>query len=260
MMSSGFANRCLIIMTDDYVLNFRIGWKRPIDLQSPSTSEFFDKLSDAAPTLDRYKEDTEKGKIGLFEEGKLRRLRDFEIKSDSLVAAAGSDLSRDERHEFVRIVATATESLEIVKRDVSLVLLRVIVEIKHWGNHHDLAARALCEPGSFYKTVQQLGMPLVDMTIALRTSPIDRDEFAIGVTVVTQTAEREIRSGDYDGDELGILCDVARTHGFHRAGSFCDMLAELEEIWTRTAAKPIMDNVVESLKRLAVTEKPQDRS
>lgn len=247
-------------MPDDYILNFGIEWKRPIELQSPAISSFLDKLGDAAPTVDRFNEDTEKGKIVVFEQGRSRKVREVQLKSDGLLVAAGNELPVGERHDFLRIVASAAESLEIVKRDVSLVDLKFAFEIKHWGNHHDLAARAFCAPGALYKTVQQLGMPLNDLTIAIRTSPPGRDEFMMAVTVFPRTGMREIRSGEYDGDELPILCVIARTHGFHRAGSYPDMLAELEDIWTETASKPVMDNMVAALKRAAISERPQDRS
>lgn len=246
-------------MIDDYVLNFGITCKRPLDLQSQSTSDFLDKLSDAAPTLDRINEDAEKGTIELFEQGRLRRLREIEIKPGGLGAAAGNEITPDERHGFLRIVATAAESLKIPKRDVSLVDFRVFFRIEHWGNHHDLVAKALWEPGPLYTMVHELGMPLDDVTIGIRTSPPDRDEFAIGLTVNPRTAPREIRSGEYDGDKLAVVAIIGRTHGFHRAGSFPEMLAELEDIWTKMASKPIA-NLAAVVKGLAVPEKPKDRS
>lgn len=247
-------------MTDDYVLNFGIKCKRPIDLQSAATSDFLDKLSDAAPTLDRIDEDTEKGTISLFEEGRLRRPRQIEIKSDGVQSEAGSEITLEERHEFLRIVATAAESLKIDKRQVNVVDLRVMFRIKHWGNHSDLAAEALWKPGPLHKMVQAFGTPLKDVSIGFQTSPPERDEFVIALTVAPQTELREIRSGEYDGDELVIMCAVARTKGFLRVGSFSDTLSELEDIWTKTASKPIMDNVVAALKGSAVTERPRDRS
>ena len=244
-------------MTDDYVLNFGIECKRPIDLQAPATSAFLDKISDAAPTLDQIEQDTEKGTIQVFEQGKLRRRREVEVNRNGVHAASGSEISAEERHEFLRIVATAAESLEIGKRDVSVIDLRVAFRIKHWGNHHDLTARALWEPGALYTMLQHVGTPLSEVAMVIKTSPPGRDEFMIVFTVNPRTSLREIRSGEYDGDELSIVCAIARVYGFHRAGSFCDMLAELEDIWKTTVAKPVVEDVVAATKSLAAAEKPQ---
>jgi hypothetical protein len=105
--------------------------------------------------------------------------------------------------------------------------------------------------------LQQLGTPLKDVTLAMLTSPPDRDEFAIIFTILLQTVDREIRSGEYDGDDIITICSIARKYGFHLAGSFSDMLEELEGIWTKVASKPVIENVVAAFDKLAVGRNPQ---
>ncbi len=243
-------------MTNDYDLNFGIECRRPIELQSESTSDFLDKISDAVPTLDRIQEDTEKGTIELSELGRLRKNREVRIKSDGLQATAASEITLEERHEFLRIVADAAESLEIPRRDISLIDFRAIFRIEHRGNHHDLVAKALWEPAPLYTTVQQLGVPLDDVTLDFTASLPDRDEFGVAVYVIPQTSKREIRSGEYDGDSVVIMCGIGRTHGFHRTGSFSEMLTELTDLWTSRILGPITDNLVAALTAAAATERP----
>lgn len=242
------------MMTEDCIINLGIECSEQIDLGSPAVLEFAESVTQLVPQLDQVEQDDEKKSLSLFQQGKARRPREVEIKVDGLQAAAGTGIPADERFPFILSVAAAAERLKLSKYRIVVVDLRFIFRVTHWGNHDDLVARTLFSGGRLETILDDFDNPLDTVALHFTTRPCAGDEnIVLGVGFRTQTTRREIRSGEYDGDSLSVICGLGRVGGLIKTGSFKDVVQELHDVWTDKLEDTLYINVVKPLQDAAVT-------
>lgn len=245
------------MMTEDCIINLGIECSEQIDLGSTAVLEFAESVTQLIPQLDQVEQDDEKKALSLFQQGKARRSREVEIKADGLQAAAGTVIPADERFPFILSVAAAAERLKLSKYRITVVDLRFIFRVTHWGNHHDLVARTLFSGGGLKTILDDFDSPLDNVALHFTTRPNTDDEnIVLGVSFRTQTTRREIRSGEYDGDSVSVMCGLGRVGGFIKTGSFKDVVQELHDVWTEKLEATLYANVVKPLQEAAVTVEP----
>ena len=245
-------------MKSDCVLNFGMRCDEPLDLRSRSILRFAEEVVRIVPELDQVKRDAKKGEFELFQRGKERRPREVEITEKGVQAAGGMEISIDERVDFVMKIGDAAELLEISKLNLSIVDVRFVFPIKHWGNHHDLVAKALFAGSPLCQMVRDFNSPLDRVDLSLVTRAAKNEDLVLVTSIDPKTVRREIRSGRYEGDEIVVICGVARTGGFVNVESFRGMLAEILDMWADQMESVILTHLVQPLQRFAIAEEPED--
>ena len=241
----------------DAIVNFGVDCTQPVDLQSADVLRFAEDVSRLVPELDQVERSEKGGKFRLFQRGARGYVREVRVTADGVQAAAGSELAYEERLAFAARVAEALETLRISMFNVRVVDLRHIFRITHWGNHHDLVAQALWGRGLLQGLVQGQTTLLTSVDFAFNCELVEGNVvFAFAVN--PQTSAREIRAQKYDGDDVSVICGLARVGGFVKLKTYADMLAELGELWTRQLKDKVVASIIEPLRRAAVGREPQD--
>lgn len=244
-------------MIEECTLNLGIECPGQIDLGSATVLEFSESVTQLVPQLDQVEQDEERKSLSVFQQGKVRHRREVVMKVDGLQAAAGTEVPADERFPFILAVATAADRLKLSKFRLVVVDLRFVFRIIHWGNHHDLVADTLFRGGRLKTMFDDFASPLTNVELTFTTRPRTGADIVLGVNFVSNTSRREIRSGEYDGDAMRVVCGLGRVGGFIKAGSFKEIIQELHDVWTQDLETTILSNVVEPLREASVTAEPR---
>lgn len=250
-------------MDDEWSANFGIFTENPFDVESPMIDKFATKVTNLVPELDTVELDKAKKTWRLIQaarKGHPRLPREIEIDSGGLVAAAGSGLSPAERVAFLRGVSSAAEQLEISKFNTSVVDLKYIFRIPHWGNHHDLIANTLLSHSPLSGLAQKVSGAIVGLELRTTVRIPGEENLLCVITVRPQTTRDEIQRGEYDGDDIRVVCGIARVSDFWKAGTFEDMFVELHQTWQDHLKKVIVGDFVLPIKQNAVSSKPLNDS
>ncbi len=249
-------------METDWAVNFGISTEKPFDVESPAIDKFATEVTRLVPELSTVERNKEKNTWRLFQslqKGHPRLPREIQIDPDGLSAASGSGLTTDERIAFLRNVAKAAEELDISKFSIDVIDLKYVFRVRHWGNHHELIMGALLGGSTFSKLPETLKIPVDALELKTGLQIRGSEHIVCVVSLGPQTSRTEIRSGVYDGDEIKIVCGIARVSDFWRAGTFEDMFTELQQTWDRELAPMVIEYVVRPLKERAVSERPANQ-
>ncbi len=239
---------------DSCVVNFGINCTNKIQLRSPQVLRFAEEISVRAPELHDVNQDDDV--FELFQVEGRSKLRQVRVRTTGVQVAAGKELSIEEQSSFIRVCANAVDYLEIPKISLTMVDLRHIFYVKHWGNHNELIAQAYTGSsplGAFRAAVES---PLISNDVAFTVQLSDNTDILVAVNINSATTQGEISSGVYDGDNIDILCGIGRLGGFLKVQRIADMFDELERIWSNRLREPLVENVVQPLYGLASPDKP----
>ena len=241
-------------MDTQCVLNLGVTLAKELDLDSPGVEKFATTIMQNSP-IDKVDRNAEKPGIDLYQTGTERHPREIELRPSGLQVAAGIEITPAERIEFVELVANAAEQLGFSKLDLKLVDVRFIFSAKHWGNHHRFLADVFWPAGPIAEFLKDAAIEphLVDWTF--NTHPHGDGNLALAVTVLPSTSGGEIRSGNYDGDEVSLMFGLARTGAFLKFGTLGDVVQGLIRIWEEDfEAKSVQRLVAPLLKAAKATK------
>lgn len=246
-------------MKCDWVLNCGIQHNHVLDIESNAVRDFAEKLVQDVPELAQVERDKSQKKLSLFEQGKEGWIRRVEISQTAgLQIATSQEITMQQQAVFVRKVIDNAEDLEISKLEVNTVDVRKIFYVKHWGNHHELLAKALFKGGILWKMFEKMDTPISNLDMSFNIYPkVDDEDIVFGVWANPRTRRREIRSGNYDGDNLILVCGLGRTGGFVKFKNFWEMFSELFEIWKEGLTESVRRHLVKPLRNIAMPEQPK---
>lgn len=250
-------------MEDNWAANFGIATENPFDVESPAVDEFASVATRLVPELSTVERNKAKNTWRLFQslqKGHARLPREIQIDPGGLAAASGSGLPADERIGFLRNVAKAAEKLGISKFSINVVDVKYVFRIRHWGNHHELIMGTLLEGSAMSRLPKRLAVPVDALELKTGLQVLGSESLVSVLSFAPQTSRTEIRSGVYDGDEIKVVCGIARVSDFWRAGTFEDMFVQLHQAWVNELAPAIIEDIVQPLRQRAVSEQPANQT
>ncbi len=234
-------------MHQNCILNMGIAAARDVlDLNGPAVEQFAAKVMQNTP-VDKSERLTDKPRIELYQRGKERRPREIEITPSAVQAAGGVELSPADRVTFVKFVADAAEQLFVSKLDLKYVDVRFIFRTKHWGNHHKLVADVFWPAGPLANFLRAAQLEPFEIDWDVKSRPSGDDNLLLVATILPRTAESEIRSGAYDGDEISLMLGLARVGGFLRFSSFGEIVQNLLQTWDADLERFVVRELVDPL-------------
>jgi hypothetical protein len=245
-------------MKCEWILNCGIEYNPPLDIESEIVKNFSTSIVHEIPELTQTERDTENGRFCFFEQGKEARVRQVQISKDSgLQVGAQDTLTYEEQMSFVRKVIRSAEILKISKFNITMADVRKIFFIKHWGNHHDLLAKSLFKGGALGKMFDEIECPLSKLDLNFNVYPLPNEDIVFGTWAYPRTRRSEIRSGEYAGNSLTLVCGVARVGGFVKFDSLWEMFEEVIKIWDSGLTDKVIKNLVKPLLAVAVGKEPK---
>lgn len=206
------------------VFNTSVRFKHALSLAEGDVLAFFGQVMQALPALNEYRRSDE-GKadevpsaemesFDLIQRGKGRNVRQLRLRKSELVLAAAPPLRLSEADQTARVLyPIVSERLHPSPLSVDYLDVSFRFEMPYRGNHNQLVLTKLFGNTPLGEVIRGIDGAVFNFEPEVKLS-ISSDHSVIAVlTIRTATTPREIESGDYDGDEIQVLCGVAKVRG-----------------------------------------------
>ena len=228
-------------------LIFGIRTKTPADYRSAPMEDFLREVSRRFPSVNSTKEGRDGDSFMLYEAGADQHVREVRIAELGVFVAGGSQLPESERDRFVREVAEAADALPIRRLDIETIDLQRVFSVPHEGNHFDLIASVVTGGSPIEDLHKTTGFPNARLDILWGTHAHGENGLTFIMKTVARTTWDEITSGEFDGDEIDIVCGIGRTSGFLTLDSYLSAIDEIQAFWSEHFETPIVDGIVRPL-------------
>ncbi len=205
------------------VFNTAVHWKQPLPVNETVLLEFFGDVVAAVPELSEYtREDMgfeeaaeeSQDSYRLVQPGTLRNARQLSVDRRGIVLAVAPPLGIAEADRTARIVYPLI-SKHLRPNPLLIDCLDVSFRFgfPYKGNHDQFILGKLFGNTAFADLVKNVNGSVIDFQPTLVMSISGDHSTRAVVEIQTATSMREIESQVYDGDEIMVMCGVAKIRG-----------------------------------------------
>lgn len=211
---------------DEYpiVFNTSVRFKQSLSLTETQVMEFFGEVVKAIPELSEYEQAKDgessdsvrkKGPTHtLVQRGQGRHVRQLVLQAEDITLAVAPPLGVTEADRTARIVyPLISRFLRPNPLFLDFLDISFRFEFPYRGNHNQLVLTKLFANTPFAELAEGIRGAVRNFEPGLNLS-ISSDHSTIAIVQIrTATTPREIESKVYDGDDIMLLCGIAKTRG-----------------------------------------------
>jgi len=197
---------------DDYepVFNTSIKLRSPLHFDEKQVIDFFGHITLSVPALNEYRQ-TDKD-FHLLEMRAGNTVRQIVFRQDEIKLAVAPPLGMSVADETARVIyPLIREHVRPSPLLIEHVDMSLRFAFRYEGNHDLLVLHELFGGSPFAEIARGIQGAVREFQPSLNVSLTTDHSVVAVVEIQTSTSEREIESGVFDGDEIRLVCGVART-------------------------------------------------
>jgi len=232
---------------DEYrpVFNTSLRFRHPVEIDEPRVLVFFDAVTKQASGFSEYRK--AKGDFHLVEreEGDIRR--QMMVNSDGVVIAVAPLLSLSSAREtgclLYPLVSQHLEPSPLLMQHLD-VSLRFGFPYK--GSHDALVLTELFGGSAYAETARLAGGSVRGFEPHLSLALTADHSMVALIEIKTQTTDREMQSGVFDGDEIRVECGVGKVKNLGQQSlleTFCAVFDQAADFVDRCLVEPLLEKL-----------------
>lgn len=194
------------------VYNTGIRLKEPLGAPEGEIRAFFEEVRQAVPALNHYEH--EGADFNLVERGAGRPVRQVLVGEKAITLAVGPPVSVNDANEFATNVYPLISSF---LKPSPLLLEHMDVSFRFGfpfkGNHDQLVLASLFGGTPYAEIATNIEGAVRDFRPTVSFSLTSDHSVLALIEIHTGTSSRETESGVYDGDDIRVVCGIAKVRG-----------------------------------------------
>jgi len=234
---------------DDYrpVFNTSLKLRRPLGFSEEQVASFFSAVSQAVPQLTEYRQ-TEKD-FHLLELQTGQVVRQVMFRQDELALAVAPPMTLLEADSTARaLYPLIGEHVKPTPFLIKHLDVSLRFEFPYKGNHDLLVLRELFGQSPFAEIAAGVEGTVRDFQPTLNVSLTADHSIVALIGIHTSTSEREIESGVFDGDKIGIVCGVGKVRNLAEQDLVATYISLFSQAVTFVEAR-LLNSLVDRLRR-----------
>lgn len=246
MSSNPYASFC-----QDFYINMRINTQLNLPHNRETVLHFFERVQKEFPGMTQFRR-YDNGDFNLEEDRKSGSYRWVRLESKRLVSGYVNPPELDDAlrlHKF--LLELAPYHLGISPLEIEHVEVLFGFDLAFRGNHDDIVIESLFSESPLACLLEEGGARAVDVQPSIAIALNDDCRLQARVEILTRTDNYQVRTGDYNDDEISVYLTVRRYWGDRpkepMEAIFEDMFERADQISSRRVVpriiRPISDAI-----------------
>lgn len=232
---------------DDFYVNVNLNTEMELPSNRDTVLHYFEQMRKAFPELSNFYT-RESGDLVLEGDKEQESYRWLAIESRRLCSGQVNPPSLEEayrQHEMV--LEFAPHLLTISLLDCEALDVTFGFDFNYQGNHDEVVAEALGVGHAFEGLTEVAGARVLNFEPSLTLSMDDSCRLQCRLSVETRTNAVQLRTGDYDDEQISVYFTVRQYWGAGPELSFLDSFRRQREIGEEAIQKVVIPRVVRPL-------------
>lgn len=241
-MATPYASFC-----QDFYVNMRLNTQLALPHNRETVLHFFERVQKEFPTMTSFRRH-DNGDLNLEEERNGGSYRWVRLESRRLVAGFVNPADLDDAlalHRF--LLQLAPYHLGISQLEIEHLEVLFGFDLAYRGNHDDIVVESLYADSPLACLLEEDGTRAVDVQPSIAVSLSDDCRLQARVEVLTRTDNQQVRTGDYNDDEISVYLTVRRYWSDRPRDPFESIFADIFSRADQLAADRVVPNVLRPL-------------
>lgn len=228
----------------DFYVNMRVNTQLALPHNRETVLHFFERIQKEFPTMAQFKR-YENGDFNLEEDRRNGSYRWVRLESKRLVAGFVNPPALDGAltlHKF--LLELAPYHLGISPLEVEHLEVLFGFDLSFRGNHDDVVVESLYSDSPLACLLDEPGARAVDVQPSVAVSLSDDCRLQARVEVLTRTDNYQVRTGDYNDEEISVYLTVRRYWGDRPREPMAKIFADMFERADQLAGSRVVPRVL----------------
>lgn len=235
-------------LCDDFSVTTRLFLKLNLDASRETVLHFFDRVRRAYPRLTRLRRRDEGGLVLTGDEDADHVRRWVRLDAAALKFGQTSPPGRAQVQQFGELILSqAPPHLSLSELDYDYMDVVFEFGLEYRGNHDELVADTLFPGHKLVKALTADGARIMDCQPLFGLALSEDCDSQAYVEIKGRTTTYELRSGEYEASQLGVVLTLRRYWGFGSPPPAADVYRELLGLGESWAEERVVPNIVQPL-------------
>lgn len=238
-MSNPYASFC-----QDFYVNMRINTQLTLPHNRETVLHFFERIQKEYPSMVHFRK-CDNGDFNIEEDRRSGSYRWVRLESKRLVSGYVNPPTLDDAlrlHRF--LLEMAPYHLGLSPLEIEHLEVLFGFDLSFRGNHDEAVAEGLFAESPLACLLDEPGARPVDVQPAFVVSLSDDCRMQARIDVITRTDNYQVRTGDYNEDEISIYLTLRRYWGDRPREPMQDIFSSMFERADELCAARVVPNVV----------------
>ncbi len=241
-MSNPYAAFC-----QDFYVNMRLNTQLVLPHNRETVLHFFERVQREFPGMAQFRKH-DNGELNLEEERGKGSYRWVRLESRRLVSGYVNPGSLEDALSFhCFLLELAPYELGISQLEIEHLEVLFGFDLSYRGNHDDVVIESLLSDSPLVCLLEEPGARALDVQPAIAVSLSEDCRMQARVEVLTRTDNYQVRTGEYNDEEISVYLTVRRYWGDRPKEPMEKILTDLFERADGLAAKRVVPRVVRPL-------------
>jgi hypothetical protein len=241
-MSNPYASFC-----QDFYINMRLNTQLSLPHNRETVLHFFERVQKEFPSMTQFRR-YDNGDFNLEEDRGSGSYRWVRLESKRLVSGYVNPPALDDAltlHRF--LLELAPYHLGISSLEIEHLEVLFGFDLSYRGNHDDVVVESLLCESPLACLLDEAGSRPIDVQPTIAVALSDDCRLQARVEVLTRTDNYQVRTGDYNDDEISVYLTIRRYWGDRPKEPMCNIFGDLFERADQLAAARIVPKVLRPL-------------